>query len=259
MPVSRYHSYPNSAIQILQLYKGEEPRLYGRQAFASFIKKYFSGNKKYGSTDRKQIAHLCYCYFRLGKALSDIPINEKILTGLFLCSTEQNEMLEQLKPEWNKKVNTSIEEKYSPPAGRAGIFNNQYSIFNVFPWKDELSDGIEYEKFCGSFFIQPDLFIRIRPGNAENVLLKLNSLRVNYEFISPFTIRLPNSFKANQHFSLDKEIVVQDYSSQRVVEFLPVRRGPSDRVWDCCAGSGGKSIMIYDINSKVKLSVSDVR
>jgi len=130
-----------------------------------------------------------------------------------------------------------------------------------------LSAGIEYEKFCESFLVQPDLFLRIRPGHAESVLLKLNAAAVKYEFISPFTIRLPNSFKADKYFELDKEIVVQDYSSQRVGEFLlPVRpayragrQGISGRVWDCCAGSGGKSIMAYDFDPHIALVVSDVR
>jgi 16S rRNA (cytosine967-C5)-methyltransferase len=30
-------------------------------------------------------------------------------------------------------------------------------------------------------------------------------------------------------------------------------------VWDCCAGSGGKSIMAYDLNPAIDLVVSDVR
>src|SRR5258705_12128623 len=98
--MNRYHSYLNNATQILEQYKGEEP-------FASFLKKYFLGQKKYGSTDRKQIAHLCYCYFRLGKLLLNIPIEERILISLFLCSNKPNEILQQLKPEWNKSVNKS--------------------------------------------------------------------------------------------------------------------------------------------------------
>lgn len=41
-----------------------------------------------------------------------------------------------------------------------------------------------------------------------------------------------------------------------------VSRRPSDRslkLWDCCAGSGGKSIMAYDHNPSIELAVSDVR
>jgi 16S rRNA (cytosine967-C5)-methyltransferase len=250
--VSRYHSYLNSAKEILSSYKGEEP-------FASFIKKYFAANKKFGSRDRKEVANLCYCYFRMGKAplppegkIFEDPLKteEKILTGLFLCSDKPNEILEAIKPAWNRKAGFSISEKLS---------SVNYQLSSVFPWKEELSEGIDHEELCASFFVQPDLFLRIRPGHAEKVLLKLNEAGVNYEFISPFTIRLPNSFKADKYFELDKEVVIQDRNSQRVGEFLPVRKGPSDRVWDCCAGSGGKSIMAYDLNPGISLVVSDVR
>jgi 16S rRNA (cytosine967-C5)-methyltransferase len=189
----------------------------------------------------------------MGKQAMELLIEERILTALFLCSDKSNETLEAINPEWNKSAELPLPDKLL-------IINSSLLIKDVFPWKEELSDGIEYEKFCTSFFIQPDLFLRIRPGHAEKVLLKLSEAGVNYEFISPFTIRLPNSFKADKYFELDKEVVVQDYNSQRAGElFLPVRRGSSDSVWDCCAGSGGKSIMAYDLNPEIDLVVSDIR
>ncbi len=187
---------------------------------------------------------------------NSLKIEEKILAGLFLCSDKSNEILEALKPEWNSKTGLSINEKLS---------SLNYQLSSVFPWKEELSDGIEYEKFCASFFVQPDLFLRIRPRHAEKVLLKLNEAEIKYEFISPFTIRLPNNFKADEYFEMENEVVVQDYNSQRVGEFVfagqtgTVRPGESYRVWDCCAGSGGKSIMAYDLNPEIKLVVSDLR
>ena len=83
--MSRYHSYLNSAKEILSAYKGEQP-------FGFFLKDFFARYKKYGSKDRKQISHLCYCYFRLGKAAMGLPVEERILMGLFLCSNESNEI-----------------------------------------------------------------------------------------------------------------------------------------------------------------------
>ena len=241
--VSRYHSYLNSAKHLIFSYNGEEP-------FSTYLKKYYAQHKKFGSKDRKEVTNLCYCNFRLGQAAMGLSIEERILTALFLCSSESNEILENLKPEWNENASLSLNEKLS---------TINYPLSSVFPWKEELSDGIEYKKFCASFFVQPDLFLRIRPGHAERVLLKLNEAGVNYEFISPFTIRLPNSFKADKYFELDNEVVVQDYNSQHISEFLPVRRRSSDQVWDCCAGSGGKSIMTHDLNPEIKLFVSDIR
>ena len=102
--LSRYHSYINSAKKILGLYKGEEP-------FSSFLKKYFSENKKYGSKDRKQISHLCYCFFRLGKAIMNLTTEEKLLIALYLCSEQSNEILASLKPEWNEKCDLPLSKK----------------------------------------------------------------------------------------------------------------------------------------------------
>lgn len=247
--MSRYHSYLNTTKVILENYSGAEP-------FVSYLKKYFSDNKKSGSRDRKQITHLCYSYFRTAHLLGGQSPEDKILKGLFLCSSQPDEILAALKPEWNDKVHLSLQEKYA-------ILSIRKSIQELFPWHKELSDGINSEEFAKSFLIQPDLFLRIRPHHAKEVLLKIIESGIVYEFISPFALRLSNSFRADQFFELDKEVVVQDLSSQRVGEFMElVRRGRSDqllKVWDCCAGSGGKSIMAFDLNPEIDLTVSDIR
>jgi 16S rRNA (cytosine967-C5)-methyltransferase len=95
--MSRFHSYINSAIEILKTYKGEEP-------FAGFLKKYFGEHKKFGSRDRKQVSQLCYCFFRLGRLNNGAMIDEILLQGLFLCLDGPNEILGELKPEWNDKM-----------------------------------------------------------------------------------------------------------------------------------------------------------
>jgi 16S rRNA (cytosine967-C5)-methyltransferase len=61
--------------------------------------------------------------------------------------------------------------------------------------------------------------------------------------------------------------VIQDYSSQRTGEFLksaiqnliPMTIGTEIKLWDCCAGSGGKSLLLHDIHRNVDLTVSDIR
>jgi 16S rRNA (cytosine967-C5)-methyltransferase len=241
--MGRFHSYLNSSKEILSTYQGKEP-------FSFYLKKYFAANKKMGSKDRREISDLCYSFFRLGITVMDLSVEERILAGKFLCSSGQNDLLGELKPEWNNRAHLSVNEKLE-------MFGAGWE--DVFPWPKELSEGIEFEKFAESFFFQPDLFLRIRPGYAEKVLLTLNKSGVICEFISPYTIRLPNSFKADKYFELDKEVVVQDYNSQKVMDFIPVRPGRSERVWDCCAGSGGKSIMAYDLDPGIELTVSDVR
>jgi 16S rRNA (cytosine967-C5)-methyltransferase len=244
--MSRYHSYINSAGEILKKYEGEEP-------FASFLKKYFSANKKYGSKDRKQVSHLCYCYFRLGKMNTELAVEERILMGLFLCSDESNEILQQLKPEWNEKVSLPINEKIS-------LLSIKDFTGNIFPFNEELSEGIEKEAFPVSHLRQPDVFLRLRPGKEETIKEKLKNAGINFTVISNSCLALPNSSKTDTSIELNKEAVVQDYSSQRVGELLSlVKPGTSDKVWDCCAGSGGKSIMLYDLYPNIDLTVSDKR
>jgi 16S rRNA (cytosine967-C5)-methyltransferase len=57
-------------------------------------------------------------------------------------------------------------------------------------------------------------------------------------------------------------VVVQDYSSQRVSELLFLAGAHIKfpvKVWDCCAASGGKSILAKDILKDIELTVSDLR
>lgn len=241
-------------MKILSSYSGDEP-------FAIFLKLYFSQNKKYGSRDRKQIAHLCYCYFRTAphyqeeSVLSCSGIEEEILRGLFLCSAERNEILQMLKPEWNEKVNFSVEEKLK-------LLSGENSFNGIFPWKNELSNGMDHEKFCRSFLVQPDLFLRLRPGKKEIVCRKLDAAGISYRTITDTCLALNNSEKIDAVVELDREAVIQDYNSQQTGDYFQLVRNPGTtplEAWDCCAGSGGKSIMLSDLIPGVHLAVSDKR
>ncbi len=252
------YSYLKSSAEILGEYKGEEP-------FASFLKKYFGRYKKYGSKDRKQVSHLCYCYFRLGKALLDISIEERVLIGLFLCSDRPTEILGLLKAEWNKKVDLPVKEKLLIIPARLRQSGGNYSLFidSVFPWKEELSGGIDHEKFCESFFIQPDLFIRLRPGCESEVKTKLLDHGINFLEITSTCLSLPNASRIENIIEPDKEAVVQDLNSQQtgnlLTNFKSQISNQKPKVWDCCAASGGKSLMLYDIDPDIELTVSDIR
>jgi len=251
--VSRYHSYINSTKEILSIYKGDEP-------LSSFLKKYFSANKKFGSKDRKQISNLCYCFFRLGKAVMNVSTEEKLMIALFLCSDSSSELLNALKSEWNERIGLPLHEKLM-------IVDRSFSISNIFPWKEELSEGIDHEIFCSSFLIQPALFLRLRPWKEKIVIQKLKEAGIDFKMIADTCLALPNASKIDEVVELDKEVVIQDQNSQRAGEFIkseilnhiPIAIGAEVSVWDCCAGSGGKSIMSFDIDPKIKLTVSDTR
>ena len=256
--MNRYYSYLNTAVVIINEYTGQEP-------FATFLKKFFSQHKKYGSKDRKQIAHLCYSYFRLGKAFSGLSIEIRILLGFFFSTKAPGEMLGTLQPILNDHASKSINEKVKLlKDGTLTIpgIEIDWNTFIVFPWTEELGEEIDPIKWSESFFIQPDLFVRLRPGKEKIVTTKLDEAAISYTSISASCVALTNASSIDRIISLDAEAVIQDINSQRVGELMHLAEKPASqslKVWDCCAASGGKSILAYDILNKIDLTVSDIR
>lgn len=231
----KHFSHLNTAVQLIEQYKGELP-------FSVFIKSFFAQHKKFGSSDRRAISNYCYSFFRLGHSLRSFSIEERILIGLFLCNQSP---IELLKPGW--ELDAGIDEKIAVLHAQ-GI---PFLLQEIFPWKDLLSDGIDHEQLCRSFLVQPDLYLRLRPGYEKTVKQKLAG--ISFTEISATCLALPNTSKIDTVIELDKEAVVQDRNSQLTIGHL------AGNVWDCCAASGGKSILAYDLNPTIHLTVSDVR
>lgn len=244
------------ATQIIETYRGDEP-------LHAWLKDYFRLNKQMGSRDRKMLSTLVYSYYRLGHAVKNLRPKDRLLAGLFLCNEQPGELLTYFKPHWAEKAGGALPEKIAFFQGQPE--GHDFRPADIFPWKDELSSGIDHETFCLSFLRQPDLFLRIRPGYETAVREKLAGAGIGigagpgeFEFIPPAALRLPNGFNVETCFTPDKEVVVQDYSSQRVADFLKPAKAPQF-FWDACAACGGKSILTYDLYPQIDILVSDIR
>ena len=248
--LKRLSTYLSITHKLIKLYKGEMP-------FAAFLKNYFSQNKKHGSTDRKYISHLCYCYYRLGNALINKNFEERILIAYFLCSNLPKEYAvlfdEKWLTNWSEDVNERlnfIKELYSDFEAE-DIFKN----YNLIGIDDKNS-------FLKNHLTQPDLFIRIRPNCETIVKEKLNKSLLNFTEINATCLALPNGSKVDEILKINKEIIIQDYSSQQVATFMQLVKEQTTQpisVWDCCAASGGKSILAKDVFGEINLTVSDIR
>ncbi len=247
--MSKFHSYIASASKIISTYSTGKP-------LAIHIKAFFAADKKFGSRDRRIIASLCYYYYRTSRVFNSNTVEEKILYSLFLCETKSNELLHFFRPDLHEKTGLTPEEK---------LILLQVNETAIFPYINELGDPIDKHLFPLSFLIQPHIFLRIRPGKSQRVLEKLNYASVSYDLISDECIQLGNHVPADKILKLNNEAVVQDLNSQKVLNYLDVdisflQADKKVTAWDCCAASGGKSILLYDkLKGNVQLTVSDVR
>lgn len=243
--MSRFHSHINTAEKIISNYDGGSP-------FHLFLKQFFSADRKYGSRDRKAIADYCYSFYRVARAFRHEAVAEIIKKGLFL--TRQTPV-DALDADLNSRIGLSDEDKLS----FLGI-----QPADIFPFHDSLSSQIDQKSFCLSHLRQPDLFLRIRPGRREQVLQKLGDASLSFQMKGEDCISLPPNTPIHDVLDMDAEVVVQDMNSQRVMApFLNMFPKPASgilSVWDCCAGSGGKSILLHDSRrGGMDITATDIR
>lgn len=248
--MTRWQAYLTTASKIVDAYDGGVP-------LAGWLKDYFRQHKQMGATDRKMVADLVYSFYRLGHAARQAPAEQRMLVALFCCNQLPHQLLQHLWPVWNEQVHLPLLKKLAViHAEMPGI---AFNIDDIFPWKNELSEGVDEAAFNNSFLQQPDLFLRLRPGKETAVQKQLTYAGIAFQSISPHCIALPNATKVDGITAVGTDAIVQDYSSQRTGEFFGLDNTNNPVLWDCCAASGGKSIMAYDITPRIQLTVSDIR
>ncbi|MBS4043825.1 MAG: Fmu (Sun) domain-containing protein [Chitinophagaceae bacterium] len=247
---NRFYSYLKTTELILASYKGDQP-------FVFYTKAYFNQHKKHGSKDRKMILSLCYAYFRMGKAFNKLTIEEKIKIGFFICNESPKDFTALFPRNFIENWKSQLDK-------RIQFIDKLYPEFKntLFPFFEELGAISDCGRFIESHFVQPNLFLRVRPNQNEIVIKKLQDSPISYQLMNKNCIAINNTTKVDELVSINNEVVVQDYSSQSVEEFmLIVKENLSETIqlWDCCAASGGKTILAKDIFKDLKITVSDTR
>jgi len=232
--------------RILAEYPAETP-------LSKFLPGFYRQNKQMGSSDRKVASRLVYNYFRLGRALANRPQDERLVLAEFLCNTQTNSFLQHFKPDWAACVAFSVDEKID-------LIQKTYPDFkleDVFPWSDKISADIDKQAFLKSFFVQPDLFIRVRNGYDHLVKAELNKAQIAFKDEGDGCYSMPNGTKLEIIFPIQHWFEVQDYSSQQTAKYFKPQKW--DAWWDACAASGGKSLLLHEEEPDIKLVVSDIR
>ena len=225
----------------MQSAKSDEP-------FHLQLKKYFALHKKFGSRDRKIISKLCYYFFRTAHLFSKKINEENLYISIFLCEDVSSPLLAFLSPALNDSIHLPTVDK---------LKMLKQNPINLFPFTDVLSNEINAEQFAKSFLLQPHLYLRSRPGKQKAVIAALQEQNIETS-IDGDCIQLKNAVDLNDVKGLNRNFVIQDKQSQKVFNNLP--KESITTVWDCCAASGGKSILLVDtIQQHIQLCITDVR
>lgn len=249
--MSRYHAYLSTATKLIKTYKAGSPLVH-------HLKAHFSANKKMGSKDRKIVAALCYHYFRCKSLFkNEEEVGQVVVKSAFICDSQGlKSLLADLSPELHSQSELSLDQR---------LAHLNLDKKNLFALEQELSDYIDSNLFAQSFLQQSFLFLRIRPGKEKIVLSAVEKNSINFQRVNEQCVQLPVGVDVSSFLTINKDAVIQDLNSQQVMDgLLQFLNNTTEKskwsVWDTCAASGGKSILIYDLlKGKVKLTVSDIR
>ena len=122
--------------RILDEYPAETP-------LGKFLPGFYRQNKQMGSTDRRIANRLVYNYFRLGRALPNLPNDERLFVAEFLCNSQLNSFLQHFKPEWAACIGFSLDEKLD----MVKAAHPDFKLDDVFPWVKDVYADIDKQEF----------------------------------------------------------------------------------------------------------------
>jgi len=218
-----------------------------------FLFTYFKQNKQMGSSDRRWATRYVYSFFRLGKALINEDQIQRLAVADFLSNKTLSLVIEDQLADLKESIELNVKQKIALIKKRFSAFNPE----DIFSFTDTLSEGIVKETFYESYFTQPDLFLRVKPGYITQLADTLNQQQIHAIALTETTLVLPNGTKLENVLADQKHYQVQDLSSQMTGSYFKPQAW--DYWWDCCAASGGKSLLLHALEPKIQLLVSDVR
>lgn len=227
-------------LKILQQHLLEIIRQQSREPLHLFLKKYFRRHPKLGSRDRRIISSSVYNFYRPGKSLSHLPVEEQLEISNELFTNQELSNPEK-KIDFLKLRVAGFDEK------------------KIFPFAGLLSQEIDATEFSNSFLLQPMVWIRIREKHLQEVIEELKNLAVDFiREENSLCMGFSNSTSLTKLISYEKGFFeIQDASSQKTLNNVVANE--KEFWWDCCAGSGGKSLLFKEKFSHTRLLISDNR
>ena len=216
------------------------------------LKEFFRTHKECGSKDRKVISQTVYNFFRLGRALENLPLHDRLAVANYLIDNISYDKAHLIADDALTVRIENVKQHY--PA---------FELSDVFPFTNLLSDKINLQHFALSFLQRPLVWLRVKSNGSAETQDEFNRLNIEFrkhdwgsDKFETWSVASESKLTATQSY-LKGLFEIQDLSSQQTLKHISVN--PADKVWDCCCGAGGKSLLIHNIEPEVKITATDVR
>lgn len=204
------------------------------------LKNYFREHKNMGSRDRKILSALVFGYYRM-KGKNHASSKEKFIVK----GAEGNLYGNQFYVYWKDKFPWITDEA-------------MIDFKNYFPLAENVSSQIDKASFYQTHLVQPKVWIRCKKGKEKEVMAELRLKEYEFQHSDKSIISFEKSYPLDQLECFSKGFFeIQDIASQKVSTILHPHKNES--WWDCCAGSGGKSLLLLEEEPQIQLFISDNR
>lgn len=224
------------------------------QPIPAALKSFFKQYPEMGSGDRKTVSDILYAWIRCQKLWKDAVITTELLHKSWLIVYGKVKMGAQLFAHYLPQV----EELGTSPSERFQQLTGEELALDIFPNTAWVSDQIPIKQLSEAFLSQARVFIRVKSGVEDPLMRYITDLGLAVRKDGPKTWSFPiqTSLQSLQE-KAEGWFEIQDWASQDTLQLMAPKGG--ERWWDCCAASGGKSLMLYDAEPQVRLYVSDKR
>src|SRR3954469_16847098 len=89
---------------IVNIIKGYD----SKEQLSRYLKDYFKANPQMGSRDRKRTADFVFNFFRIGKAIPQRNIEERLAVANYICSESLTPLLEYCLQQFLKPIEANI-------------------------------------------------------------------------------------------------------------------------------------------------------
>ncbi len=229
----------------------------GKPSLPVFLKNSFREHPNMGSRDRRLYTAAIYAYYRMGKALPDLPREQRIAIGAFLSGISNQDFFTNLYTRYSLEgVDADLEQ-------RLLLISKAYPAFkttDLYPFLTNVSRYFNAVHLQHAILVQPLVWIRVKKSQQLAVQAELEKNAIPYQIDAsmPQTVSFASGVSLTKLQSFEKGYFeIQDRSSQESLSILPALK--NSYAWDVCAGSGGKSLQLADTIEGLKLFCTDVR